>query len=701
MSDSEHSSVTYTLVPSPVKDYSDIGSPEVDGPPSPDYFDPKGDLEEDDEEDPEGEKFVWNEEREKSFEELKQWLVSAPVLTLLSGSGGFQIYSDASKKGLGCVLMQHGMVIAYASRQLKPYEYHPGKANVVADALSRKLGMIAGIKVEEEIIRDLERLDIEIYVRGQHGYWASLRIEPDLISRIKEVQKEDNKIWTIVENLDKQRRHDAIWVVMDRLTKKSGMIAGIKVEEEIIHDLERLDIELYVHGQHGYWASLRVEPDLISQIKEAQKEDSEIWTIVENLYKQVKFCLDDDNVRRQGTRRLGEPGLSSVLPFILTQTVRYTLAFKKQNQRAKAGGSNTGPVPKATSSSGLKCFNCGEPGHRQSECKKVGKRHLLADPEDNDDDVTYGDYKAASVYDEELEYKEEYVFGDVGVNLVVRRPCLTPKVDGDDWLKHNIFQSTCTILGKFKDELEIMEKMNLNAYCLKLPSHIWCSNVFNVKHLLPYHGNSFDEDCVGNSRINFVYPGGNDVNPSIKEQANLFLEAQDCTDYGVVGDDYKGPLIFDDDQFEDELEMGDDVFVVIGKEVAPNSEIPEAMFPLLEQFSDIFPDDLPDAFPPLCDIQYHIDLEPGSQFPNMLHYRLCPGAHEELCRQVEEFVSKGHIRKIMSACAQPRRPLDLMSLHVSGFAPKKVQDFVEGFPYHGVSSDDSLIGNSRKNFVYP
>nr|GEZ58731.1 hypothetical protein [Tanacetum cinerariifolium] len=126
-----------------------------------------------------GEKFVWNEEREKSFEELKQRLVFAPVLTLPSGSGGFQIYSDASKKGLGCVLMQHGKVIAYASRQLKPYErelnmrqrrwlellkdydtniqYHPGKANVVADALSRKSGMIAGIKVEEEIIRDLER----------------------------------------------------------------------------------------------------------------------------------------------------------------------------------------------------------------------------------------------------------------------------------------------------------------------------------------------------------------------------------------------------------------------------------------------------------------------------------------------------------------------------------------------------------------
>nr|GFC47574.1 reverse transcriptase [Tanacetum cinerariifolium] len=91
---------------------------------------------------------------------------------------------------------------------LKDYDtniqYHPGKANVVADALSRKSGMIAGIKVDEEIIRDMERLDIEFYVRGHHGYWASLRVEPELISRIKEAQKEDSEIWTIVGNLDKQ-----------------------------------------------------------------------------------------------------------------------------------------------------------------------------------------------------------------------------------------------------------------------------------------------------------------------------------------------------------------------------------------------------------------------------------------------------------------------------------------------------------------
>jgi hypothetical protein len=56
------------------------------------------------------------------FQELKQRLVSAPILTLPVESEKFVIYSDASLKGLGCVLMQQGKVIAYASRQLKNHE---------------------------------------------------------------------------------------------------------------------------------------------------------------------------------------------------------------------------------------------------------------------------------------------------------------------------------------------------------------------------------------------------------------------------------------------------------------------------------------------------------------------------------------------------------------------------------------------------
>ncbi|GKE88235.1 hypothetical protein Tco_1565710 [Tanacetum coccineum] len=73
--------------------------------------------------------------------------------------------------------------------------------------------------------------------------------------------------------------------------------------------------------------------------------------------------------------------------------------------------------------------------------------------------------------------------------------------------------------------LEIVEKINSNAYRLKLPSHIQCFDVFNMKHLLAYHGDSSDDDLVGNSRTNFVYLWGNDAGLSVEERALLFLEA--------------------------------------------------------------------------------------------------------------------------------------------------------------------------------
>ncbi|GJR68550.1 putative reverse transcriptase domain-containing protein [Tanacetum coccineum] len=144
------------------------------------------------------------EEQERTFQTLNDKLCNAPVLALSDGPEDFVVYCDASGLGLGCVLMQRGKVIAYASRQLKIYEknytthdlelrgvvfalkiwihylyrtnsiiytdhkslqdifnqkelnmrqprwielfsnydceirYHPGKVNVVADALSRK-----------------------------------------------------------------------------------------------------------------------------------------------------------------------------------------------------------------------------------------------------------------------------------------------------------------------------------------------------------------------------------------------------------------------------------------------------------------------------------------------------------------------------------------------------------------------------------
>ncbi|KAI3672539.1 hypothetical protein L6452_38629 [Arctium lappa] len=67
-------------------------------------------------------KFVWMEDQKEAFQKLKDMLSSALILTLPDGTEDFVVYSDASRLGLGCVLMQQRKVIAHASRQLKYHE---------------------------------------------------------------------------------------------------------------------------------------------------------------------------------------------------------------------------------------------------------------------------------------------------------------------------------------------------------------------------------------------------------------------------------------------------------------------------------------------------------------------------------------------------------------------------------------------------
>jgi hypothetical protein len=66
--------------------------------------------------------FKWTGACKSSFEELKKRLTTALVLVMIDLQKSFDIYCDASRQGLGCVLMQEGHVIAYASRQLRKHE---------------------------------------------------------------------------------------------------------------------------------------------------------------------------------------------------------------------------------------------------------------------------------------------------------------------------------------------------------------------------------------------------------------------------------------------------------------------------------------------------------------------------------------------------------------------------------------------------
>ncbi|WVZ84803.1 hypothetical protein U9M48_031790 [Paspalum notatum var. saurae] len=210
--------------------------------------------------------FRWTNARQAGFDELKKRLTTAPVLTLADQQKKFIVYCDASRDGLGCVLMQEGKVIAYASRQLRKHElnypthdlelaavvhalkiwrhylygqhceiytdhkslkyiftqnelnmrqrrwlelikdydmeihYHPGKANVVADALSRKsyANMALGFMMPYELCEEFERLSLGFL---HHTTAAAFEAEPTLEQEIREHQKNDEKLLEIRELL--------------------------------------------------------------------------------------------------------------------------------------------------------------------------------------------------------------------------------------------------------------------------------------------------------------------------------------------------------------------------------------------------------------------------------------------------------------------------------------------------------------------
>ncbi|KAL5760844.1 hypothetical protein ACOSQ2_019682 [Xanthoceras sorbifolium] len=166
-------------------------------------------------------KFEWNEKCQASFEKLKSLLTEAPILTQPTSGKDYVIFSDASHNRLGCVLMQEGKVVAYASRQLKPHErnypahdlelaaivfalkiwmelikdydcvidYHPGKANVVADTLSRKS------------MQALRVMNAHLSLMNDGAITAELRAKPSLLHRIQEAQKNDMKMVSIINQI--------------------------------------------------------------------------------------------------------------------------------------------------------------------------------------------------------------------------------------------------------------------------------------------------------------------------------------------------------------------------------------------------------------------------------------------------------------------------------------------------------------------
>nr|GEX53908.1 reverse transcriptase domain-containing protein [Tanacetum cinerariifolium] len=169
--------------------------------------------------------FDWGEEQELAFQTLKHKLCNAPILAFFDRPKDFVVYCNAFEIGLGCVLMQRELFSDY-DREIR---YHPGKANVVADALSRKervnpnrvraLNMILQLIIKDRILAAQKEA-----VKAKHQRPFGLLQQHEI-----PVWKWEEKAMDFVTKLHRtSSRHDIIWFIMNRLTKSTHFLPMCK-----------------------------------------------------------------------------------------------------------------------------------------------------------------------------------------------------------------------------------------------------------------------------------------------------------------------------------------------------------------------------------------------------------------------------------------------------------------------------------------
>ncbi|GJR94050.1 putative reverse transcriptase domain-containing protein [Tanacetum coccineum] len=174
-------------------------------------------------------KYEWGEEQEATFQTLKNSLCDAPVLSLPDGVEDFVVYCDASNQGLGCVLMQRDKKDLNMRQRrwielFSDYEceirYHPGKANMVADALSRKECDVR-ITIMDEAYKSKYYVhpgaDKMYYDLRDMYWWPGMK---------RNIATYDKITMDFITKLPRPKNgHDTIWVIVDRLTKSAHFLA--------------------------------------------------------------------------------------------------------------------------------------------------------------------------------------------------------------------------------------------------------------------------------------------------------------------------------------------------------------------------------------------------------------------------------------------------------------------------------------------
>ncbi|CAA7053553.1 unnamed protein product [Microthlaspi erraticum] len=340
--------------------------------------------------------------------------------------------------------------------------------------------------------------------------------------------------------------------------------------------------------------------------------------------------------------------------------------FQKPSPQTETIGSSRPTRPNA-----LRCFSCGERGHIQTSCPKNTKRGLVIQ-ESEDLGPQFDEYDSDHQHDESV----DEIRGDIGLNLVLRRNCLAPRAAQESWLRctNVLAREAVQKLGlktephpapyplawlNQDNEMRVTQRVLVAFSIGTYKDEVYCDVVpMDACHLLLGRPWQFDRDATHKGRLNTytIVFGDRTITLLPSKDHDSVVLSSGPTPTAINPSPTKSLLTLPKETFETELKNSELVWALVAapSSVSPSHDVvPDAFFSLLKQFSDVFPDDLPRALPPLRDIQHHINLVPNAVLPNRPHYRMSPQEHDELTRQVEELLHKGHIRKSLSPTAVP------------------------------------------------
>ena len=215
-------------------------------------------------------KYEWSEKCQRSFDKLKAFLTEAPVLTQPTCGREYVIFSDASLNGLGCVLMQEGKVVAYASRQLKPHEKNYPTHDLELAAI------VFALKIWRH------------YLYGEKCFIYTDHKSLKYLPSQRELNLRQRRWMELIKDYD---------CVIDYHSGKANVV-GDALSRNSIQTLRALNAHLSLSDDGTVVAELIARPSLLNQVLEAQRKEKKIVAIINQIRngKETEFTVNENGV---------------------------------------------------------------------------------------------------------------------------------------------------------------------------------------------------------------------------------------------------------------------------------------------------------------------------------------------------------------------------------------------------------------------